>query len=72
MGKIVKTFEVEWDDELGPHWMNTFNLVMCLNTDEHCGERLIERVRDIGPQAGAQDGWTATNGFDVPRVSQGV
>jgi hypothetical protein len=40
-------FEVEWDDECGPGWMNEWSLEHCLNTKEHCGEGLILKVRDI-------------------------
>lgn len=63
MGKIVKTFEIEWDELLGIHWMNTGNLVNCLNSEEHCGSGLIERVTEKDPQVEAEDEWTASHGF---------
>lgn len=39
-------FEIEWDDELGEAWMNEDNLLICLNTKEHCGEGLILNVKE--------------------------
>lgn len=27
---MKRTFEIEWDDENGPLWMNTSNLLLCL------------------------------------------
>ncbi|GAF74767.1 unnamed protein product [marine sediment metagenome] len=40
-------FEIEWDDECGPGWMNKWNLETCLNTKEHCGDGLILNVKDV-------------------------
>ncbi len=45
--KMKRVFEVEWDDELGPFWMNKDSLLACLNTKLHCGEGLILDVKDI-------------------------
>jgi hypothetical protein len=44
-------FEIEWDDECGPGWMNKWNLETCLNTKDHCGEGLILDVKDVTEEA---------------------
>lgn len=28
---MIRYFEVEWEDELGPMWMNVDNLILCIN-----------------------------------------
>ena len=38
-------FEIEWKDDLGKNWMNEYNLLICLNTKEHCGEGLVLDVK---------------------------
>jgi hypothetical protein len=45
--KMKRVFEIEWDEELGPAWMNKWNLETCLNTKEHCGDGLILNVKDV-------------------------
>jgi cell division protein FtsB len=44
--RIERTFSIEYDDELGPLWMNKDNLLMCLNTNAFCAEGLIVAVED--------------------------
>ena len=44
---MKRVFEVEWDDELGPFWMNKDSLLACLNTKLHCGEGLIQNIEDV-------------------------
>ena len=41
---MKRTFEIEWDDENGPLWMNTSNLLLCLTT--HCQNNVFT-VRDV-------------------------
>lgn len=45
-----KVFVIEYDDELGPMWMNKDNLKTCLDTDAYCGRGLITHVDDITEQ----------------------
>ena len=45
--RMKATFEVEWKDDLGPGWMNEWNLEHCLNTKEHCGDGLILSVKEV-------------------------
>ena len=45
--KIERTFSIAFGGELGPLWMNKDNLLMCLNSDTHCGEGLILEVGDV-------------------------
>ena len=42
-------FEIVWDDELGPNWMNADNLFQCLSTEGHIGDLPIRTtyVREI-------------------------
>jgi hypothetical protein len=44
---MKRVFEVEWDDELGPFWMNKDSLLVCLNTKLYCGEGLIQNIEDV-------------------------
>lgn len=60
-----RTFEIEWDDDLGPLWMNTDNLLICLtqtcpNTtftvlDVTPGDLCIRRPSTAGPANPARD-----------------
>ncbi len=47
---MKRTFEIEWEDDLGPMWMNVDNLMSCLNTETHCGEAAILSVTDLTKQ----------------------
>ena len=42
MKKVKKTFILEWDKELGPGWMNIFNLELCLFSKEHTRKDLLK------------------------------
>jgi len=44
---MKRYFEIEWRDDLGAMWMNNFNLLSCLLTTEHCGDRTIINVEDV-------------------------
>jgi len=44
---MKRYFEIEWQDDLGSAWMNEGNLLICLNTKEHCGEGLITSVQEV-------------------------
>ena len=40
-----KVFVIEWEDDLGPMWMNIFNLSSCLFSDEHIGGEAKDKVK---------------------------
>ena len=44
---MKRIFIVEFDDELGPMWMNKDNLKTCLNSPAYCGPNLITDVKDV-------------------------
>ena len=44
---MERTFSIAFEDDLGPMWMNKDNLLICLNTKEHCGEGTILEVEDV-------------------------
>ena len=39
-----RIFSIEWDDELGPMWMNRDNLLICLNNYCHDIDFIIEDI----------------------------
>ena len=41
---MKRTFEIEWEDDNGPFWMNRDNLLICLT--EHCRNSVFT-VRDV-------------------------
>ena len=51
---MQRTFEIQFEDDLGPMWMNVDNLLICLNTTTHCGEDAIIRVRDVTEERGEE------------------
>lgn len=51
---MKRTFEIEWNDDLGPMWMNEENLLNCLHGTEKCSPGLITAVRDVTPEPGYQ------------------
>lgn len=48
---MKRTFEIEWDDDLGPMWMNEGNLLVCLGTPHCIGEDVRLSIRDVTPVA---------------------
>lgn len=44
---MKRIFSIEYKNDLGPMWMNKDNLLICLNTKEHCGEGAILKVEDL-------------------------
>jgi hypothetical protein len=42
--RVSRRFEIEWDDDSGPLWMNTSNLLLCLT--EYCRNTRF-RARDV-------------------------
>lgn len=50
---MKRTFEIEWDDDLGPMWMNEKNLLNCLHGTEKCSPGLITAVCDVTPEPGS-------------------
>ncbi len=47
MKMFKRTFQIEWDEDLGPLWMNVYNLSTCLNTKNHIGDDIGLLVSDI-------------------------
>ena len=47
-----RVFEVEWDDDNGPLWMNTSNLLLCLT--EYCRNSVFT-VQDVTGDGQASD-----------------
>ena len=45
--KIIKTFEIEYDSELGDHWFCLGNLDLCLHSKQFCKGGLIERIEEV-------------------------
>jgi hypothetical protein len=45
---MKRTFEIEFEDDLGPLWMNRDNLIICLSTSAHVGGGLKLTVQDLG------------------------
>lgn len=41
-----KIFRIEYDDELGPEWLNIDNLKLCLFSDSHISSIRVD-VKDI-------------------------
>ena len=46
--KVVKTFEIEYDAELGRDWLCNGNLVLVLTSQDYVEHGLIERVEEVG------------------------
>lgn len=44
---MKSTFEIEWKDDLGEHWLNSDNVQSCLDTDTHCGPGLITKIKEL-------------------------
>ena len=44
---MKRTFVIEFDDELGPMWMNKDNLELCLKTANHVRSDLITNIEDV-------------------------
>ena len=44
---MKRIFEIEWNDDFGPMWMNKDNLIQCLCTKEHVGDTVALKVTDI-------------------------
>lgn len=49
---MEKIFRIIWNDELGQDWMNTWNLQLCLFSEEFIGDkaRPLVRVEEIIPE----------------------
>jgi len=47
---MKRYFSIEWVDDLGEMWMNDYNLISCLLTAEHCGDRTLINVLDVTDQ----------------------
>ena len=45
--KIVRTFEVEYDAELGVDWLCLGNLQLCLLGATFLGPGLVERIEEV-------------------------
>jgi hypothetical protein len=44
---VKRIFEIEWDDELGPMWLNKDSVLACLNSKLHCGPGLVNNIKDV-------------------------
>ena len=42
---MEKTFKITWDDDLGPMWMNIFNLELCLFSTNHIGRNVRPDIK---------------------------
>jgi hypothetical protein len=47
MGLVKRTYTIEWDDELGPQWLGSYNLELCLHNAAHVGPDVKVVINDI-------------------------
>ena len=47
MGLVKRTYTIEWDDELGPQWLGTYNLELCLYNDVCIGSDIKVVIKDV-------------------------
>ncbi|KKM95401.1 hypothetical protein LCGC14_1188600 [marine sediment metagenome] len=47
---MKRLFEIEWDDDSGPMWMNVDNLRTCIRTKEHIGRDVSLGIVDVTPK----------------------
>ena len=47
MKTAKRRFEIEWNEDLGPLWMNADNLWCVMSTPEKVGPGLVVAVRDV-------------------------
>ena len=61
---MKRVFEIEWQGDTGPLWMNEDNLLMCLTTKEFCGPKMQISVRDITGDKYGKPRTTEVQDFD--------